>query len=150
MIDTKGMTIRDIVHVSVKHPAVLCKFNDGMFRVGFVCYDCDKQGNNVHMVFYPESNADLNRSRHIVKAYQPLFDFDNINLQGWHGCYTDEKEPKENEKCIILVERKRSYGTRYEIHYACWDGKFSFYGYKESNELSVLGYKHIKPNGYPY
>ena len=150
MIDTKGMTIQDIVRVSVEYPAVLCKFNDGVFRVGIICYHCDKQGENVHMVFCPESNADLNRSQHIVKAYQPLFDPNKPSLQGWHGSYTDEREPKKDERCIILVERKRSYGSRYEIHYACWDGKFSFYGYKESAELSVLGFKHIKPNGYPY
>lgn len=150
MISARGMTIQEIVHISVKYPAVLCKFYDDTYRVGYVNYDCDRQGENVRMKFCPEAMTDLNCSGYTVKEFQPLFDPDNITLQGWHGCYTDEREPKKDERCVILVERKRPYGSRYEIHYAHWDGKVSFYGYEESPELSVIGFKYIKPNGYPY
>lgn len=148
-VKTKGMTIKDIVGVGVKYPAVLCKFADGLCDVCYVDYDCDKNGGNVVMKGYPVAGHRY-IGRHygaVVKAYEVIFDETANAIRKWHGQYTDDQEPRKGEMCLILLEiSRRSRRKRYEIRQAVY-GEDGFCGYKESAELSVLGFMHIKSNG---
>lgn len=148
-IKTKNMTINDIVGVGVKYPAVLCKFADGLCDVCYVDYDCDKDGGNVVMKGYPVAGHRY-IGRHygaVVKAYEVIFDETANAIRKWHGQYTDDQEPRKGEMCLILLEiSRRSRRKRYEIKQAVYNG-IDFCGYKESAELSVLGFMHITSNG---
>lgn len=148
-IKTKGMGIHDIVRVEVSYPAVLCKFADGSHEVCTVAYDCDKNGENVVMEGYPVGWG-TNNSGKIVTAYEVVFDEKIGDISKWHGDYTDETEPKAHERCYILIERKKYGRTTYHIRQAVYDGKSGFIGWKESAELSILGFMHIRKNGMPF
>lgn len=145
---TKDMTIDEIVHISVAYPAVLCRFIGGKYEVCHVFYDCDRDGKNIVMKAYPVGHNSKNSGRPVV-AYEVIFDEKECNISRWHGDYTDEEEPKEDELCYILVERRKYGRTKYEIRQAAY-GKNGFYGYKENSELSVIGFLHIGKNGMPF
>ena len=146
-IKTKNMTIDDIVGVGVKYPAVLCKFADGLCDVCYVDYDCDKDGGNVVMKGYPVGHRYIERHHGAVgKAYEVIFDGTANTIRKWHGQYTDDQEPRKGEMCIILLETSCGNRKRYEIRQAVYREE-GFCGYKESTELSVLGFMHIKSNG---
>lgn len=146
-ITTKNMTIKDIVSVGVKYPAVLCKFADGLCDVCYVDYDCDKTGGNVVMKGYPVGHRYIERHYGaVVKAYEVIFDETANTIRKWHGQYTDDQEPREGEMCFVLLEISCGIGKRYEIRQAVYREE-GFCGYKESAELSVLGFMHIKSNG---
>lgn len=145
---TKDMTIKEIVHIEVAYPAVLCRFIDGEYEVCYVGYDCDGDGKNVVMKGYPVGFSTKNSGK-LVAAYEVIFDEKECNISRWHGDYTDEEEPKEDELCYILVERRKYGRTKYEIRQAAY-GKNGFYGYKENSELSVIGFLHIGKNGMPF
>lgn len=146
---TKDMTIKEIVHISVAYPAVLCRFAGNEYDVCLVDYSCDKNGENVVMKAYPIGWNDKHFGEK-VEAYEVIFDEKERNISRWHGGYTDEEEPKKNERCYILVELKEHGRVRYKICRAVYDGKIGFYGYPESSELSVLGFLHISKNGMPF
>lgn len=148
-IKTKSMGIHEIMQVAVLYPAVLCKFADGECEVCRVGYDCDRNGENVVMKGYPVGWNPRNSGK-IVTAYDVVFDEKSGDIQKWHGDYTDETEPKKDERCYILIERKQHGYTRYEIKQAVYDGKSGFIGWKESAELSILGFMHIRKNGMPF
>lgn len=146
-VKTKNMTIKDIVNVEVDYPAVLCEFADGLYDVCYVDYDCDKNGGNVVMKGYPVGHRYVERHHGaVVKAYEVIFDGTANTLRKWHGQYTDDQEPRKGEMCFILLEISCGIGKRYEIRQAVYREK-GFCGYKESTELSVLGFMHIKSNG---
>jgi len=146
-VETKNMTIKEIVGVNVVYPAVLCKFADGLYDVCHVDYDCNKDGGNVVMIGYPVGHRYIERHHGaVVEAYEVIFDGTANTIRKWHGQYTDDQEPRKGEMCFILLEITRSYGKRYEIRQAVYREK-GFSGYKESTELSVLGFMHIKSNG---
>lgn len=148
-IKTKGMTIQEITHVGVMYPAVLCKFIDGEHEICTVDYGCDRGGKNVIMKGYPVGWNPRNSGK-AVAAYDAVFDEKSGDIRNWHGDYTDETEPKKDERCYILIERKQHGHTRYEIKQAVYDGKSGFIGWKESAELSILGFMHIRKNGMPF
>ena len=148
-IKTKGMSIKEITHVGVMYPAVLCKFADGAYEVCTVGYGCDKNGENVVMEGYPVGWG-TNNSGKIVVAYKVIFDEAARNICGWHGDYTDETEPKEGEKCYILVEQKKYGRATYHIRQSVYHAKGGFHGWSQNSELSVLGFMHIRKNGMVY
>lgn len=148
-IKTKGMSIRDINRVAVMYPAVLCKFSGGEYEICTVGYGCDRDGKNVVMKAYPVGWNPRNSGR-IVDAYEVVFDEKSGDIRNWHGDYTDEQEPKKDERYYILIEWKKHGSTRYEIKQGVYDGQNGFRGYKESAELSILGFMHIRENGMPF
>lgn len=148
-IKTKGMGIHDIVRVETRYPAVLCKFSDGGYEVCTVGYDCDERGENVVMQGYPVGWG-TNNSGKIVVAYKVIFDEAERNICGWHGDYTDETEPKEGERCYILIEQKKYGRATYHIRQSVYHEKTGFPGWSQGSELSVLGFMHIRKDGMPY
>ena len=148
-IKTKGMSIREITHVEVLYPAVLCKFVGGGYEICTVGYDCDRNGENVVMKGYPVGWGTRNSGR-IVDAYKVVFDEKSGNISNWHGDYTDETEPKEGERCYILVEKKKYGRATYHIRQAVYHEKTGFPGWSQSSELSVLGFMHIRKDGMPF
>ncbi len=145
MKSAKSLTIKEIVHLSVIYPALLCRFVGGEYEVCHISYDCDKEGKNVVMKAYPVGPFSKNSGR-VVEAYEPITE----SMDRWHGPLTDDTEPKKNERCYIFVERKRPGYIRYTVESAVYDGKIGFYGFKESAELSILGFLHIRENGNVY
>ena len=114
-----------------------------------VGYDCDKNGENVVMEGYPVGWGTDNSGK-IVVAYKVIFDEASRSICGWHGDYTDETEPKEGEKCYILVEQKECGRATYHIRQSVYHAKGGFPGWSQSPELSVLGFMHIRKNGMVY
>lgn len=146
-VKTKGMTIEEIVGVEMDYPAVLCKFADGLCDVCYVDYDCNKDGSDVVMKGYPVGHRYVAEHHGaVVEAYEVIFDGTANTLRKWHGQYTDDQEPRKGEMCIILLETSCGNRKRYEIRQAIYREE-GFCGYKESTELSVLGFMHIKSNG---
>ena len=146
-VKTKGMTIEEIVGVEMDYPAVLCKFADGLCDVCYVDYDCNKDGSDVVMKGYPVGHRYVAEHHGaVVEAYEVIFDGTANTLRKWHGQYTDDQEPRKGEMCIILLETSCGNRKRYEIRQAVYREE-GFCGYKESTELSVLGFMHIKSNG---
>ena len=142
----ENMSIDEIIPITLYH-SVLCKFEDGKYRLGKISYQMVE--GKVMPIYCPETLGELSYSGKKVIAYEDLLKA-NI-LEGWHGSFTDGAEPKKNELCIILVQEKKSYGDRFKITYACYDGKTDFYAYQDSTDRSVIGFKHIKKeNGMPY
>lgn len=142
----ENVSIEEIIPITLYH-SVLCKFEDGKYRLGKISYQTYED--KVVPIYCPETLGEVSYSGKKVIAYDDLLKT-NI-LEGWHGPFTDDTEPKKNEHCIILVQEKKSYGDRFKITYACYDGKLDFYGYKDSTNKSVIGFKHIrKDNGMPY
>jgi len=148
-IKTKGMSFREITHIAVLYPAVLCKFAGGGYEICTVDYDCYRNGENAVMKGYPVGWNTRNSGR-IVDAYKVVFDEKSGNISNWHGDYTDETEPKKGEHCYILIEWKKYGHPTYEIRQAVYDGKTGFIGWPESSELSVLGFMHIRKDGMPF
>lgn len=148
-IKTKGMSIHEITRVGTMYPAVLCKFADGEYEVCTVGYDCDKNGENVVMQGYPVGWNPKNSGK-IVVAYKVIFDETERNICGWHGDYTDETEPEEDERCYILVEQKKYGRANYHIWQSVYHTKNGFPGWSQSSELSVLGFMHIRKDGMPF
>ena len=147
---TKDMTIKEIVHIEVAYPAVLCRFIDGGYEVCYVGYDCNKDGSNVVMKGYPVGHRYVSKHHGaVVDAYEIIFDGSAHTLRKWHGQYTDDEEPRKGELYYILLEISCGSRKRYEIKQAVYNGK-DFCGYKESTELSILGFMHIKSNGMPF
>lgn len=142
----ENVSIDEIIPITLHH-SVLCKFEDGKYRLGKISYKIVE--NKVIPIYCPETLGELSYSGKKVIAYEDLLK-SNI-LEGWHGSFTDDTEPKKNEHCIILVQEKKSYGDRFKITYASYDGKTDFYAYKDKPDRSVIGFKHIrKENGMPY
>lgn len=141
----ENVSIYELIGLTT-YRSVLCKFEDGHYRVGRITYDVFD--GNVIPIYCPETLSELGYSGKKVIAYEDLVRT-NI-LEGWHGSFTDSTEPKKNEHCIILVQEKKSYGDVFKITYACYDGT-DFYSYKGSTDRCVIGFKHIrKENGMPY
>ncbi len=142
----KNPSIDELIPITLYH-SVLCKFENGKYRLGKISYKIVED--KVIPIYCPETLGELSYSGKKVIAYEDLLKI-NI-LDGWHGSFTDDTEPKKNEECIVLVQEKKSYGERFKITYACYDGKTDFYGYKNNLDKSVIGFKHIrKENGTPY
>lgn len=142
----ENVSIDEIIPITLYH-SVLCMFEDGKCRLGKISYQISED--KVMPIYCPETLGELSYSGKKVIAYEDLLKA-NI-LEGWHGSFTDNTEPKKNEHCIILVQEKKSYGDTFKITYACYDGKTDFYAYKGSTDRSVIGFKHIrKENGMPY
>lgn len=148
-IKTKGMSFREITHIAVLYPAVLCKFAGGGYEICTVDYDCDRNGENAVMKGYPVGWNTRNSGR-IVDAYKVVFDEKSGNISNWHGDYTDETEPEEDERCYILVEQKKYGRANYHIWQSVYHTKNGFPGWSQSSELSVLGFMHIRKDGMPF
>ena len=148
-IKTKGMSFREITHIAVLYPAVLCKFAGGGYEICTVDYDCDRNGENAVMKGYPVGWNTRNSGR-IVDAYKVVFDEKSGNISNWHGDYTDETEPEEDERCYILVEQKKYGRANYHIWQSVYHTKYGFPGWSQSSELSVLGFMHIRKDGMPF
>ena len=144
---TTDEIIDKIIKISLYHN-VLCKFKDGQYRLGRITYYINADKKPVP-IYSPANLGQLNYSGKPVFSYEDLIK--NNIIDGWHGDYTDGQEPKKNEECIILIQELRSYGERYRVEYAFYDGKIGFFRYKTTPERCIIGFKHIHPdNGLPY
>lgn len=76
----------------------------------YVSYEIDKNDNYKMVHGYPAKN---------ILAYMNIQTMD-IDRKGWHGDYTDEKEPKKDNAYIVCVEVKKYGNTRYKLATGHW------------------------------